>query len=257
MTHIFEHTSLWKSSLASQETDPTPTARERLRSSFFSFRERVALLAGEIHRDLPGYTVHDITHLDSLWEMADIIAGNEYPLTPCEAYTLGGSILLHDLGMALASYPQGLEELKRQETWADIVTSIFVRQSNRRPTTNEIADPPKAIESEATSALLRNLHAKRAEDLAFVTWQQHPSNPSQFLIEDTDLRNTFGRIIGRIAHSHWWPVARLENEFIQIIGAPHWAPADWTINPLKIACLLRVSDASHVDARRALAFYES
>jgi hypothetical protein len=109
MSYIFEQTNLWKSSIAPQTADTASEARERLRSSFLMFHERVALLAGEIHRELPDYTVHDITHLDSLWEMADIIAGSNFPLTPCEAYTLGGSILLHDLGMALASYPKGIE----------------------------------------------------------------------------------------------------------------------------------------------------
>ena len=254
MSYIFEQTTLWKNSLAPRAVDTSPESRERLRSSFLKVRERVALLAGEIHRDLPEYTVHDITHLDSLWEMADIIAGAGFPLTPSEAYTLGGSILLHDLGMALASYPKGIEELKREETWADIITSIFLRQTNRRPTQDEISNPPNAIKSEAIGTLLRNLHGKRAEDLAFISWQQASSGPIQFLIEDTDLRQTFGRIIGRIAHSHWWPVARVEKEFRQTLGAPSWAPADWTINPLKIACLLRVADASHVDARRAPSF---
>lgn len=222
MTYIFEQTSLWKNSLAPQAMDSAPEAREKLRSSLLTFRERVALLAGEIHRHLPDYTVHDITHLDSLWEMADIIVGNEFPLTPCEAFTLGGGILLHDLGMALASYPKGVEELKKEETWADIVTSIFLSHFNRRPTQEEIFDPPTKIGSEAIATLLRNLHAKRAEELAFVSWQRVPSDPPQFLIEDTELRQTFGRVIGRIAHSHWWPVARLEKEFRRTLGPPHW-----------------------------------
>lgn len=126
MAHIFENTHLWKSTLASRgEQDPDEAVRERLRNTFLSFRGRVALLAAEIHRHLPDYTVHDITHLDALWEMADIITGRSYTLTPTEAFVLGGAILLHDLGMGLASYPRGVADLQKEETWADTVTSLL------------------------------------------------------------------------------------------------------------------------------------
>jgi hypothetical protein len=106
-------------------------------------------LAAEIHRDLPEFTVHDITHLDALWEIADIVAGEQFSLTPPEAFVLGGAFLLHDLGMSLAAYPQG------------------------------------------------------------------------------------------------------ETRFPRTLGAPHWCPKEWTLDPLKLACLLRLADAGHIDARRA------
>jgi len=51
------------------------------------------MLAGDIHRDLPDLTVHDITHLDALWEMADLVAGPDYPLNPLEAFALGAVFL--------------------------------------------------------------------------------------------------------------------------------------------------------------------
>ncbi len=37
-------------------------------------------------------------------------------------------------------------------------------------------------------------------------------------------------------------------------GAPSFMPQDWTIQPLKIACLLRCADAIQIDQRRAPAF---
>jgi hypothetical protein len=255
MAHIFENTHLWKSTLASRgEQDPDEATRERLRNTFLSFRGRVALLAAEIHRHLPDYTVHDITHLDALWEMADIITKRSYTLTPTEAFVLGGAILLHDLGMGLASYPGGVADLQKEETWRDIVTVQFQSRYERRPTENEIANPPEDIKSTVIAILLRNLHAKHAEQLAFTHWETKLGEPSQHLIDDIEIRQTFGRVIGSIAHSHWWAVSKLEDMFPRTLGAPPWSPNDWTVDPLKIACMLRVADASHIDARRAPTF---
>jgi hypothetical protein len=219
-----------------------------------NFRERVAMLAGEIHKDLPEYTVHDITHLDALWEMADIIAGSDFFFTPTEAFVFGGAILLHDLGMGLASYPHGLDELQKEEIWADIVTAQFKDQLNHLPTKNEILNPPEDIKRRAIGFMLRSLHAKHAQSLAMIEWKAKPDDPPQYLIDDVEIRQALGRIIGLIAHSHWWPVDRLEKEFSTTLGSPHWCPNEWVVDPLKIACLLRVADASHIDARRAPSF---
>lgn len=255
VTYIFENTRLWSGTLAPQGgSGGTAASRERLRSAFMSFRGRVELLASEIHRDLPDYTVHDITHLDALWEMADIIAGEGFPLTPTEAFVLGGAILLHDLGMGLASYPGGLADLRKDERWVDTVTGLYLSKFNRLPTADEISDPAEDVKREAVGLMLRVLHAPRAEQLAADFWRTGTGDSPQYLIEDTEIRQAFGRTIGRIAHSHWWPVERLEHEFRIPLGAPHWAPADWTVDPLKIACLLRVADAGHIDARRAPTF---
>jgi len=255
MPYIFEQTQLWRSTLAPQgENDEAASPRERLRTTFLNFRNRVALLAAEIHRDLPEYTVHDIVHLDALWEMADIISGGRYELTPAEAFVFGGAVFLHDLGMGLASYPQGLDELKKDASWADIVTSIFLRDLEKAPTPHDIQDPPTQIKKEAIGVLLRNLHARQAERLALISWKPNPNEAAQHLIEDNEVRQTFGRTMGLIAHSHWWPINRVEREFSRTLGAPHWCPNEWIVDPLRLACLLRVADAGHIDARRAPSF---
>jgi len=49
----------------------------------------------------------------------------------------------------------------------------------------------------------------------------------------------------------------VEKSFSRIIGAPHWCPSEWTVDPLKIACVLRVADAAHLDARRAPIFLKA
>jgi hypothetical protein len=86
---------LWQRTLADQ-SDRLKLPREILRLAFLSFRDRTSQLVGEIGALLPGLTVHDITHLDTLWSVADQIAGPDYPLNPAEVFVLGGAFLLHD-----------------------------------------------------------------------------------------------------------------------------------------------------------------
>ena len=74
----FEKTRLWRESLGRTTTRHTHRKeRERLRAACFSFRKNAALLAGEIPRDFDFLTVHDITHLDAPWEMADLMTAKE------------------------------------------------------------------------------------------------------------------------------------------------------------------------------------
>ncbi|WP_428981592.1 HD domain-containing protein [Nonomuraea composti] len=69
------------------------------------------------------------------------------------------------------------------------------------------------------------------------------------------MRSTFGQLIGKIAASHWWDIERVASEFYTVeIGAPVNCPDEWTVDALKLACLLRLADAAHLDARRAPGF---
>lgn len=241
-------TRIWRATLESRSAeDLEAEAREKLRVSFVSFRQRAAFLAAEIHRDLPEFTVHDVTHLDALWEIADIVGGPELSLSPPEAFVLGGAFLLHDLGMSIASYPKGIEELKQRQTWNDTIALQFMEKHNRQPTAEELADPPHEAATAATAYLLRALHAEQAEHLGMVAWAAPGTDSPEYLIQDTDIRQAYGRIVGLIAHSHWWPVQELESRFPRTLGAPHWCPKEWTVDPLKLSCLLRLADAGHVE----------
>jgi hypothetical protein len=251
----FRHTSIWTQTLGTAESLPGWQAgAEFLRSEYLRMRERVALLVAEIPQDLREFTVHDITHLDALWEMASLAAGDEYRLTPLEGFVLGGAILLHDAGMSLAAYPEGRAALRREKMWLDTLIIAFNQKYGRRPNDSEINNPPLEVEREVISDLLRQLHAKHAEHLACISWKQPTGTETHFLIADPDLRSSVGSIIGLIAHSHWWDVSEVRRRFPIIIGAPAAFPAEWTIDPLKLACLLRVADAMHIDARRAPKF---
>lgn len=245
---------IWRG--AFETNDAYKHDRDRLKQSFMQFRERASQLASEIRVDLPDLTIHDITHLDALWETAAQITGPEYSLTPTETYVLGGAILLHDLAMSIAATPGGLGELKKTQRWKDLVHSKYRTLENRLPEPEEIESPSPAIHKSVIFDLLRRIHAESAEKLAFTSFI-HKGN-QLFLIEDAELRLAYGRVIGEIAHSHWWSVTELEKRFKNSIGTPPWASAtNWHVNPLKIACILRAADAAHLDARRAPIFVRS
>jgi hypothetical protein len=248
----FEKSLLWQKTLAHQDhDDPYNAPRERLRSAYLKIRDRAEILAGEISKSLPEFTVHDITHLDTLWELASLITGPDYPLTPTEAFVLGGAFLIHDLGMSLAAYPDGIETLKREPLWNDIVASSFKKKFGRFPSEEELSEPDSEIQEQAIKQVLRSLHAKHAERLALIGWTDKGAATQYHLIEDVELRSLYGPIMGKIAHSHWWPVEKLGEEFRSKLGAPAGFPNEWEVAPLKLACILRIADVSHLDMSRA------
>jgi hypothetical protein len=250
----FETTRLWRSSLAASAGDMDGgRARERLRSAFLRFRERASLLAAEIPRSLPDFTVHDITHLDALWETADLVAGPDLQLTPPEAFVLGGAFLVHDLGMSVAAYPGGQAQLQATRDWQDAVAPLLRQRLKRFPSAEEIRSPPPEVAEQATREALRLRHAEHAVALVTKPWTG-PGGTEHYLLEDVDLRKSLGELIGRMAHSHHLPVSRLGHEFSRTVGAPGWCDRTWTLNLIKVACLLRLADACHVDARRAPSF---
>jgi len=253
----FTNTRLWKNSLAPQQNDPPQDGerpRERLRNAFFLFRDRANVLTGEIASALPAFTVHDITHLDALWEMADKIAGEKISLTPAEAFVLGGAFLIHDAGMGLAAYPEGPKSLKEDSSWGDFLTENYKRRLGRAPTDYERQNPEKEIEFDAIVELLRHRHAKQADKLASISWKSSDGE-TYHLIEDPELRKGYGTVIGKIAYSHWWDIDKVWEQFGSLPLFPPPAtigcPSKWTVDRLKLACLLRTADAIHLDARRA------
>lgn len=250
---VYDKTRLWQTCLSANVGDPHAAPREQLRVAYEKFRERAVPLSEAIAKDLPDFTVHDVTHLDALWEYADLISGPEYLLTPCEAFVLGGAFLVHDLGMGLAAYPEGLSELKRLTIWKDIAISILRKSGHEDAGPDDLSNMEPSLEREVTSEVLRLRHAERAAELALTTWQDQ-SGTVFHLIDDPELRASFGPLIGRIAHSHWWSIDELDREFNAIVGAPGGFPSAWQVDPLKLACIIRAADFCHLDDRRAPSF---
>jgi len=247
-----ENTSLWSNSLAPRE-DRYEKVRSFFRNKFLDVRKKVAPLVSLIPKDIPGLTVHDITHLDALWETASMVAGEGYTINPIEAYVFGCSVLLHDAGMTLAAYRHGVDDLYQTVEWQDTLAS-YLRESGVEysPAVNEKL--PDDLKRRVIGIVLRALHAKQSAQLPLIPWPIPGQHGEEYLIDDVDLRTFYGTIIGKIAYSHWCSVNQLEGLLPTIIGALPSAPKEWTLDAVKIACLLRVADVTHLDERRAPRF---
>ena len=249
MDHPPEHTSLWKNHLSRRDDDPHSQARERLRSELTSMRSKTNQLVSRIQADCPGITVHDATHLDALWEIADILTNDQFELNPAEVFVFGGAVLLHDAGMAAAAYPHGIRETLQ---WRDAVASLARNQDLELPDGFESTQVPEALAVAAQFLALRDLHADQALFLATREWRLSNSGVVH-LLESGDLRSAYGELIGRIASSHHWDVWDLPS-LGSTVGVPPGFPTDWIVDPVKVACLLRCCDAAHIDAERAPRF---
>lgn len=245
---MYKNTKIWQNTLESCG-DTNDGCRERLKSAYVAFRERVGQLIQTIPSDMVGLTVHDLSHLDALWEMADILTGGSYDLNPAEAFVLGGAILLHDSAMTVAAYPGGLGEVKCTPEYSDALATIG--GNLERPLSSLRSAPDPTVEHLAIGETLRLRHAAKAEELASQQWKSPIDGTPVYLIDDSSLRDHYSRSIGRIAHSHNWDIGRLTRDLGPTLGAFSGFPNDWTVNQLKIALILRCIDAMQVDDRRA------
>ena len=249
----FESSGLWQSAFGGRPKDGHGAARKSLKQKFFDLREKVGLLVSQITKDIPGLTVHDLTHVDALWETASLIAGKNLKINPAEAYVLGAAILLHDAGMCLAAYPNGLTDVRATAEWRDTITSLLQQAEGEDVSEEALANPPDAILKIAVGEVLRLLHAQRARDLPVLEWKDR-TGKAEPLIEDTNLRTFYGPIIGKIAYSHHVSVGQLEPLLGNRLGAYPGFPSEWTVDPITLSCLLRCADAAHIDERRAPRF---
>jgi hypothetical protein len=239
---------LWIDALDLRRSDDRfSQERDALRASLAQVRRSSDLLADRIAEDLPEFTIHDGSHLDALWPLFDQVAPNDLSLSPTEAWVLGVAVLLHDLGLAVAAYPGGRDELRSTPGWADARASALRAELGRPPSSEELTKQSATLDSEADKVILRKLHAERAESLVGATWDESR------LVEDSRLRSSLGGIAGRIAASHWWSVERLVS-LGELEGAPGGYPHEWTVRPILLAVLLRIADAAHLDESRAPRF---
>ena len=246
--------ALWLRTLGHEASDKHKEEREFLRAEYLRFREKAKLLADEIAGVLPEFTIHDISHIDALWDIASLFLAEDYTINPAEAFVLGGAFLVHDLGMALAAYPRGMDEIKEKPIWRDTVSRLQKNQKNETNPANILT--PEAIEKKATELTLRVLHGERASDLASISWKD-AGGRDIFLIDNAELRNAYSRIIGIIAHSHCTDIDQICDRCPASLGALPRLPTEWTVDTRKLACILRLSDAIQIDDRRAPHFLQT
>jgi hypothetical protein len=246
----YDETALWCQTLGSAgATTREESALATLRSTFETAHDRIKPIVRQAHVDCRGLTIHDESHLDALWQLATTIAGDEYPINPLEAFVFGCSVLFHDSALAVAAYEGGLEGIKQTREWKQAISQLTggTDPSKRHQKSDDI---PK-LESAALFSVLRSLHAKQAAAIVEREWERPDGKPPISILEDTEIRDYYGQIIGRIAQSHHWDIDRVAREFSTRRVPPPSLPSEWELNELKIALLLRCSDAAHIDQRRA------
>lgn len=229
----YDNSLLWKRTLGITGD----SSIDRLRVSYCSLREQVKGLLDEIRSDFPNLTVHSIEHADSLWNIASLITGDNYPINPLEGYVLGCSFLIHDAVLSYKAFG-GKNALRDTVEWKDNY--------------QDIAGTPYDTEEgklKIDFKVIRLLHAKQCEG---ILKREIPSldGASNYLLSDEGMRNHYGSLIGKIASSHHWEADAL-SELPAQVNALNPFPSDWTINPLKLSCILRCADAAAIDNGRA------
>lgn len=252
----YETTPLWTRTLGA--TTAHADEVEQLRGAFKQFRSLVEPLAAEISQSMPGYTDHGIAHCDSLWSTASLLVDDGFPLNPAEAFVLGGAFLVHDLGMGLSAYRGGLSAILELDEFADALAASFPEdfqqiiqqatdETRRNPTWDALSNTQLKV---VLTNFIRERHAERAVEIVSQAWETTDAEPF-YLLADPALRSFYGDCIGRVARSHWVDVAELDSELPPKLGAVPGYPSSWTVDPVKLACILRLADAVNVDASRA------
>jgi hypothetical protein len=237
--NVYTNSKTWNLTLVNQ-TDNNDQHRNRLRVCFEAFRGKIEQFIQVIPAEIPGLTVHDITHLDAMWEMADILLGEDYELNPAEAFVLGGAILLHDSAMTICAYDGGVEEIKNMVEYSDAIAQL-------KAANNSSDSPPLGmgdIEKIAISEVLRIKHASKAEELASQAWVSPLDNSKVMLIEDPELRDHFSNCIGRIANSHHWNIEEVSKKLSNSLGSFSGFPSDWTVDE-RLSFYLQLEQLDH------------
>jgi hypothetical protein len=250
----FTSTTLWRNTLAADpRRDDYAEQRELLRNSYLTLRHNAVPLLSEAARSTPDFTVHDISHVDALWETASLVCGEANTLTPAEAYVLGCAFVLHDAAMGLAAYGDGLPTAVGEDKWRDMLSVAYFNSKGSWPEPEVLDSPPTDITEACYVQAIRETHAAQAAKLVDQPWRTVAGNQF-YLIQDTELREAYGPLIGELAASHWWEVDLLAERFKRAKGSLPRLPANWIIEPLKLACVLRLADATQIDSRRAPTF---
>ena len=249
----FESTPLWQRTLAARPRDPHGEQREHLRTSFLDLRSNAAVLLNELARSVPHYTVHDISHVDALLETASLIAGDQTAIDPAEAYVLGCAFVLHDAAMGQAAYRNDIVHVVGPEQWLYMASIVFVEQTGPGPTAaSSTTYRPRCSRRAAPRPSGKPMPSRRPSSS---TSRGRPAPGTTCSCSRTSSSGeAYGPLIGNLAASHWADVDVLPERFKHPTGSLPWQPVDWTIEPLKLACLLRLADACQLDSRRAPTF---
>ena len=238
MSFNYHESKLWKQTLG-KEDGPHKDDIDELRKEYENIRENVVFLANGISSIFPEYTLHDISHIDELWGTADIILNqSSIELNPAEGFVLGCSFLFHDLGMSSITY-DGREALENDDIWKDSFAHYLKKNIEK-----------EEAKKKADLEVLRQRHPENAQKLPFHVFDKNSKRVD--IIKDDELRGGYGEVIGQIAYSHGISINEFDSFFLtKKIGALGSMPAEWTIDVIKLAGILRIADAIHIYSNRA------
>jgi hypothetical protein len=212
------------------------TGDRELLSAVLSLRKVAGSLAATVSRTVPSFTDHTIRHMDALWSVSDrILTPSEVAtLSHGEAFLLGCSFYLHDIGMAYAATDEGLARIRSSPTFAGLIAST--------PTSLQ-AD--STVQARVIAKTVRTLHADAATELA--------TNPvpgtEVFLFDSRSIREEWADTCGLIAASHHWNLDKVESQLGSqgVVPLPGGRRGDLGFT----ASLLRLTDFAHINRDRA------
>lgn len=149
----FKATELWKNSLGN-DSSGFLDLRKELINEYLNARENAKYLLDKIRNDFPNLTVHDISHIDGLWQVASVITGKGYNVNPLEGFILGCAFLLHDAALSYDAVG-GVNHLRKLDEWKDYYEDL---KNDKTKSSDEII-------YETDFITIRKLHAKYAEKL--------------------------------------------------------------------------------------------
>lgn len=246
MSRPYERTRIWQQAFGNLDSPSLVS----LASQYAITWDRASSIAERIQNDATGLTLHDNRHFAALWEAVDMLVGDEISLNPVEVFILGVAILVHDAAHTTIAFEGGLDALSKTPEWADNLASVLKDDQPNLPAVTEIEE---SIKRAVVFATVRALHAKRAEKFVEMAFK-HPSfGIDMFLIDDVTIRVHMGRLIGQVAASHHWDLARVAQlpKSSNVVSPYHsFGP----VRPIVLASLMRTADAIQIDGHRASDF---
>jgi hypothetical protein len=244
----YKDSKIWKSTLGAPEKWDGPNGQcANLATAYDKFWRRAEVASQRIATTLPGLTRHDSAHFHALWHRADQLLPDEIRLNPAEAFTFGGAVLLHDIGHTALAYQNGLEGVRTTNEYKDALALAELNLSIKYEAASK--SQAESLDRASIFEAMRALHPTQAVKMA--TDGLYAENGERVpLLEDSELTESLGHLIGRIAESHHWPASDIPSR-LEESGAPGSLPTQWTIRAGLLAFLLRCADAIQIDQSRA------
>ncbi|HEX6904424.1 MAG TPA: ATP-binding protein [Thermoanaerobaculia bacterium] len=202
-------------------------------------RETASAVAAKAETVVPDFTDHSVKHMDALWEITQVVLTAEEieRITPAEAFILGSSFYVHDLGMAVGATAEGRALLEASDAFNNALSHLKGLQKVSHLVARE----------SAFKIASRELHAKLAE--SFV--DERVPGLDRHLIQSLEVRRQWGAMIGQVAASHHWSLRVLDSRLGKRGVVPGPATDVGMIDLGFVACALRIIDFAHINFGRA------